>query len=472
MTEKKEYIYFMGVCGTGMGSLAGLVKSLGYEVAGSDEHVYPPMSTQLERWGIEIKKGFKAENLVPRPDRIVVGNVIRSSNREAEAMRAADIPHISMPEAIAEFGIGDKHSIVIAGTHGKTTTTALTSHLLRSAERDPSFLVGGVLVDYPTSFSVGSGDAFVIEGDEYDTAYFDKGPKFRHYRPTTALISSLEFDHADIFSDVEAVEAAFKQLIEATSDDGRLVVWKGASRALALARAHRGERQLCVYDTEPGQGVDVHLASYETRPEGLVFEPVVNGNSLGHMRTGMWGEFSARNALAALCCLLDRGLSNEQVAKGFSSFGGVKRRMEVLGEPRGVTVVDDFGHHPTAVAVTLAAARKRWPGRRVWAVFEPRSATSRRDHFETQYVDSLGRADCVVVGHHARLGEIPEGERFSPRRVAASIERAGGSAESIDGTEAIVERLVAGARAEDVVIIFSNGDFDGLHGALLARLSE
>jgi len=227
-----------------------------------------------------------------------------------------------------------------------------------------------------------------------------------------------------------------------------------------------------VYDTEPGEGVDVHLASYETTPEGLVFEPVVNGHSLGQMRTGMWGEFSARNALAALCCVLDRGLTNEELEQGFSSFGGVKRRMEVLGEPKGVTVVDDFGHHPTAVAVTLAAARKRWPGRRVWAIFEPRSATSRRNHFETQYVDSLGRADCVVVGHHARLGEIPEAERFSPHRVAEGIERAGGTAESIDGTEAIVERLASSARAEDVVIIFSNGDFDGLHGTLLERLGK
>jgi UDP-N-acetylmuramate: L-alanyl-gamma-D-glutamyl-meso-diaminopimelate ligase len=465
-------IYLLGICGTGVGSLAGLLKQLGHRVRGSDEHVYPPMSDKLREWDIEVLEGYDAAHLDPEPDLVVVGNVIRNHNPEARRARERHLPTLSMPEALARFGIGDKHGVVIAGTHGKTSITALAAHVLMKAGRDPSFLVGGALVGYPESFRAGGGEQFVVEGDEYDTAYFDKGPKFVHYRPRTAVITSLEMDHADIFDSIEAVEHAFRAFIGQVPSDGHLVLWRGAERARRLVAEHARTSRITVYSETPHPDADLILDGYESGPEGIRFLPVDRGEPLGEMRAPLWGEFSAANVLAVIGALRPLGLSNAELRDGLASFAGVRRRLEVRGQPRDITVVDDFGHHPTAVEKTLAAARSRWPGRRLWALFEPRSATTRRKLFQERFTDAFAAADRVILGSHERLAEIPERERFDPGAVAAALVDRGVAAEAEPDVDRIARRVCDEARAGDVVILFSNGAFGGLHRKLLAALSE
>ena len=465
-------IYLLGICGTGVGALAGFLQRLGHNVRGSDEHVYPPMSDALRQWGIEVLHGYDPAHLEPTPDLVVVGNVIRRHNPEAEYVRQNGIPHISMPEAVARFGIGDKHSVVVAGTHGKTTTTALIAHALMDAGRDPSFLVGGVLRDYPESFRAGGGDEFVVEGDEYDTAYFDKGPKFLHYKPRTAVLTSLEFDHADIYDSVEQIEAAFGRLIETVAPDGHLVVAHQAERALRLARQRAGERTLTVYASRPVADADLVATRWQSAADGVRVDVAYRGVDLGRFHVPMWGDYSVQNTLAAIGVLLGIGLEPERIRHALGRFAGVRRRMDVLGEPAGVTVVDDFGHHPTAVRETLAAARTRWRNRRVWAIFEPRSATTRRNIFQDAFESAFAAADRVVLGSHARLNEIPEAERFSPAAVATALRQHGVLADYVPRVDAIVDLVDAEAKAGDVILVFSNGAFGGLHQKLLRRLEQ
>ena len=493
--------YVVGIAGTGTGALAGLLKAAGHDVTGSDTHVYPPMSDKLAEWGVPVLEGFDAAHLEPAPDLVVVGNVVRRDNPEAVATRERNLPTMSMPQALAHFGIGSRHSVVVAGTHGKTTTTALLAHVLVDAGREPGFLVGGALVGYRESFRLGSGDTFVVEGDEYDTAYFDKGPKFLHYRGKTVLLTSLEFDHADIFADVQAVENAFARLIEQLDTDGHLVVWSGAHRALKLAQNARCQT-LTVYgqtndaielsrphvrvvaeDVQLGpRGAsftvhqrDVAPLDYDAKANHAGAAPMHNDaqNAVPtRFEVGLWGSFSVDNALAVVVAARARGLSDAAIAAGLRSFCGVRRRMEVRAEVRGITLVDDFAHHPTAVLATVAAARSRWPGRRLWAIFEPRSATSRRNTFEAEYVQALGSADCAVVAHHARLDEVPVAQRFDPARVANAITSAGGQAWDAPDADAIAARVAQEVRAGDVLMVCSNGSFDDLLNKLEAALQR
>jgi UDP-N-acetylmuramate: L-alanyl-gamma-D-glutamyl-meso-diaminopimelate ligase len=460
-------IYCIGICGTGMGALAGLLKSQGHRVRGSDAAVYPPMSDKLRDWGIEILEGYDSAHLEPPPDLVICGNVVRADNPEAQKARALQLPTLSMPQAVAQYGIGNKHSIVIAGTHGKTTTSALTAHLLRDAGIDPSYLVGGALIDVPESFHHGRGDYFVVEGDEYDTAYFDKGPKFLHYRARTAVITSLEFDHADIFSSVEAVEEAFAKLIDAVPATGHLIVWHGAERVRKLLDAHGSGCRVSLYATTPQADAQAYMRTYASTPAGLQFEPVIGDTSLGPMQVGLWGDMAAANVLAALLAAREAGLDAAALRRGCRSFAGVKRRLEVRGEVDGVCIVDDFAHHPTAVRLTLQAARTRWPTARLWALFEPRSATSRRNYFQAAYVEAFAGADCVVIGSHARLQEVPAAQRFSPEQLAADLQHRGVAATALAEPVDIAAHLKAQARLGDVVLVLSNGDFGGLHNLLL-----
>lgn len=464
-------IYLIGICGTGMGTLAGMLQRVGHRVRGSDEHVYPPMSDQLRAWGIEVTEGFDAQHLQPPPDLVVVGNVIRKSNPEAQQAEAAGLRVMSMPEAIAAFGIGNRHSIVVAGTHGKTTVTSLCAHVLLHAGHDPSFLVGGVLQNYDESFRVGHGPCFVVEGDEYDSAYFDKGPKFLHYRPRTAIITSLEYDHADIFPDVAAIERAFAALLERVPDSGHVVVWQGAERATQLLDAIGRPLQMTRYDVRPSKGVRLWVDGWAATPAGLVLEPILDGTSLGSMVVPLWGRHNALNVLACIAAVTPLGVDAAAIAPALASFAGVKRRLEVIGDVHDVTVVDDFAHHPTAIAETLAAARSRWPDRRLWAVFEPRSATNRRNVHQHALVDAFAAADRIVIASHARLHEIPVAERFDPERLAGDLTARGQPAIAIAEPSAIAAHLAAEARAGDVMLLFSNGDFGGLHRDLLERLT-
>jgi UDP-N-acetylmuramate: L-alanyl-gamma-D-glutamyl-meso-diaminopimelate ligase len=472
MVMVSRSIYIIGICGTGVGALAGMLKQLGHQVSGSDEHVYPPMSTKLQEWGIPIFEGYNIQHLQPKPDLVVVGNVIRATNVEAVYARKMGLPTLSMPEAIAEYGIGDKHSIVVTGTHGKTTTTAMLAHVLMQAGTDPSFLVGGALIGYAESFRVSNGPYFAIEGDEYDTAYFDKGPKFWHYKPKTAIITSLEYDHADIYPSIEAIENSFKGLIQRVPSDGHFVVWHGAERARRLIREYATTTKVITYASSKQHDANLYLREWISDPEGLTFYPVYFGRELGKMQVPLWGDFSAQNVLAVIGALLSVGIDVEKIREGLASFQGVRRRLEVRGEVKGITVVDDFAHHPTAVLQTLAAARTRWPKRRLWTLFEPRSATSRRNIFQSEYVEAFLAADKIVIAGHARLNEVPEAERFSPHKLAHDLVGRGCDAESIDDVDAIVERVGLTATAGDVVLVFSNGDFGGLHGKLIARLER
>ncbi|HSI05452.1 MAG: UDP-N-acetylmuramate--L-alanine ligase [Myxococcota bacterium] len=465
-------IYLIGICGTGVGALAGLLKAQGHRVRGSDVHAYPPMSDKLREWGIPVLEGFDAAHLTPKPDLVIIGNVVRASNPEAVAVRDQGIPHMSMPQAIAEFGIGDKHSIVIAGTHGKTTTSALAAHVLMHAGRDPGYLVGGALVGYSESFRAGRGGGFVIEGDEYDTAYFDKGPKFMHYRARSAVITSLEFDHADIFADIGAVEKAFAGLIRTVPADGHIIVWHGADRARRLIREGAKAKRITTYATRKTEGANLWLESFTSGPQGLTFKPVYDGKALGEMTVPLWGEFSAANVLAVIGALRDASLTPDELRAGFASFAGVRRRLELRAEPGGVAIVDDFAHHPTAVDVTLEAARTRWPRRRIWALFEPRSATSRRNVFQQEFVTAFAKADRVIIASHERLSEIAAGERFDPQQLAYDIMGKGVPARFIESVDTIADTVAAEAKAGDVVMVFSNGAFGGLHEKLIERLSK
>jgi UDP-N-acetylmuramate: L-alanyl-gamma-D-glutamyl-meso-diaminopimelate ligase len=455
-----------------MGALAGLLQSSGYRVRGSDEGMYPPMSDKLREWGVETIAGFAAENLKPHPDLIVVGNVIRENNPEAVYMRENGIPHLSMAQAVAEFAIRDRKSLVVAGTHGKTTTTALTMHLLRSAKRDPSFFVGGALKGYAESFHDGTGTHFVIEGDEYDTAYFDKGPKFLHYKPQTTLISSLEFDHADIFTSIEDIENAFAALIETTHPAGTLVLWAGAERALRLADALAAERQVFIFDTQRAERTNIYFERYGFGEKGMSFVVNVCGKTYPQMRVPLWGEHNARNVLAAIALTLDADLSAEELTQGFASFAGIRRRLDRIGSPGGIHVVDDFAHHPTAVKLTIGAARQRWPNQKIWCVFEPRSATTRRNVFQDAFSDALMLADKITVASHERLAEIPAAERFDPLAVVKSLNRQGRQAFFDPDPQTIIARIKAEAKEGDVILICSNGSFGGLHQDLLKALDK
>lgn len=465
-------IYIIGIGGTGTGALAGLLKEAGHHVWGSDTVLYPPMSDRLASFGIEVFEGYDARHLQPHPDKVVIGNVIRKDNPEAAYARAQGIVPMSMPEAVAQYGIGDRHSIVMAGTHGKTTTTALVAHLLTVAKLSPGFLIGGAPVGGGPQACLGQGRYFVVEGDEYDTAYFDKRPKFLHYRAKTAVITSLEFDHADIFEDVPAIQKAFAGLMAQVPTDGTLVVWRGATLATALLPEHRPQGEILLYDVNRAEdnSCALYMAHHHTDATGLHFEAILHGTSLGPMQVPLWGAHSALNVLAALGAVAGIGIDSAVLRDGFASFKGVRRRMEVVLEHNGITVVDDFGHHPTAVSVTLAAAKERFVGRRLWAVFEPRSATSRRRMMEADYITALAGAGAVIISHHTRLAEIPEAQRFNPERVAAGIKALGVAAWPCVDADAIVTKLMQDVRPGDVVMVLSNGDFDGLIGKLKQAL--
>jgi UDP-N-acetylmuramate: L-alanyl-gamma-D-glutamyl-meso-diaminopimelate ligase len=468
-------VYFIAIAGTGMGSLAGLLKARGLEVLGSDSRLYPPMSTALEQWGIPAHVGFRAEHVIEaRPDLVVIGNAVRADNPEALAAIEEGLPYLSFPDALYRLAIEGKHSVVIAGTHGKTTTTALVAKLLDAAGRDPSLLVGGYSLDFAGSFRNGRGSHFVVEGDEYDTAFFDKTPKFLHYGARTAVLTSVEFDHADIYRDLEHVKQAFRALVEGLPADGTLVA----------AVNHPGVRDVvagapcrCVgYGLGPEGDPEWRAANVRAEAGATRFEVRRAGAALAEARLPLFGRFNVENALGAVAAAAALGVPAERAVAALAGFRGVKRRQEVRGEARGVLVVDDFAHHPTAVAGSIASLRERFPGRRLVAVFEPRTNTSRRAVFQQAYAEAFDGADRVVVSVvpdgpiYSATGEVAE--RFSSPRLAEDISERGTPAVAIDGVDAIVAYLARECRPGDVVLVMSNGDFGNVWGRLLDALSR
>ena len=464
-------VYLIGIGGTAMASLAGMLQQRGYEVAGSDEHVYPPMSTYLERLRIPVLEGYTKQHLETfRPDLVVIGNAAASTNIEAAATVEMDLPYTSMPEAIHHLFIRGKHSVVVTGTHGKTTTTSLMAWLLESAGRDPSMVVGGIPLNFNHNFKLGDGPEFVIEGDEYNTAFFDKGPKFLHYHANTLLVNNIEFDHADIYSDLEAILSAFRKAVQQVAADDVIVANGDDANVMSLRGEARGRWITFGWDGR----CDAFATDAVENPDGTEFTAWWEGKEWARFRTTLSGRHNVLNALADAVIARLRGVSAEEIQKGLETFRGIKRRMEVRGVERGVTVIDDFAHHPTAIATTLAGARKRYPGQRIWALFEPRSISSSRKEFESGYIDAFHGADRVIVGplFHRERYETRYGldKMMSVETISARLNTDGIPAEQIDDFDVIADRVAREAGEGDVVLVMSSGAFGGVHEKILERL--
>jgi UDP-N-acetylmuramate: L-alanyl-gamma-D-glutamyl-meso-diaminopimelate ligase len=463
-------VHLSGIGGTAMASLAGLLREANHQVTGSDQDVYPPMSTQLEELGIAVRSPYDAANVPPDADLVVIGNALSRGNPEVEAVLDRKQPISSLPALLASEFLRGRTSVVVAGTHGKTTTTSLLAHVLHRAGRDPSFLVGGVPVDFGRSYRLGRGPHFVVEGDEYDCAFFDKRPKFVHYFPDVAVIGNLEFDHADIYPDLAAVQTAFLRFLSVIPRRGLLVagVESPALREL-LGRAP------CRLETfAVGADADWRAEAVEAGTEGSRFRVQRCGRDQGSFALGLPGEHNVRNALAALAVADALGVPTDEARDALASFRGVKRRLEVRGRAAGVTVFDDFAHHPTAVRETLRALRAApgdAPGR-LLAVFEPRSYTCRTRVFQEELAGALGLADAVVVAAAYRPAKVPEGQRLSEEELVASTRRRGTDARFLASVEEIVAHLAEVARAGDQVVILSNGGFGGIHDRLLEALDR
>ena len=466
-------VYLIGIGGTAMASLAGMLQQRGYLLAGSDENVYPPMSTYLESMGIPVLEGYTKDHLVTfRPDLVVIGNVAAKTNAEAAATLELDLPYTSMPEAIYELFIQGKHSIVITGTHGKTTTTSLMAWILEAAGRDPSMVVGGIPLNFNHNFKLGSGPDFVIEGDEYNTSFFDKGPKFLHYGANTLLVNNIEFDHADIYPDLNAIIDAFRKGVEQVKPGDGIVANGDDENVARLRNDARGRWITFGFD----HSRDAYATDVEFAPDTTSFTAWWEGREWFRFRTTLSGRHNVLNALADAVIARLRGLSGEQIQQGLATFEGIKRRMEVRGIERGVTVIDDFAHHPTAIATTLNGARKRYPGRRIWALFEPRSISSSRKEFEAGYKEAFHEADRVIIGpiFHLQRYESRYGldKMMKVDAIVDRLRRDGIPAEQIDDFDRIADVIAKDAKPDDVVVVMSSGAFGGVHEKILSRLQS
>jgi UDP-N-acetylmuramate: L-alanyl-gamma-D-glutamyl-meso-diaminopimelate ligase len=460
-----KHVHLIAVCGTGMGSLAGMLKASGYHVTGSDQNVYPPMSTWLAGQGIVPYSGFAAEHL-DGADLVIVGNAVSKTNPEVVAMLERGLQYRSFPQALAEFFIRDRHSMVVAGTHGKTTTTALLAWVLTSAGRDPGAMIGGWAKNFDGNFRVGGGNIVAVEGDEYDTAFFDKGPKFLHYRPRTAILTSIEFDHADIYRDLTHVVSAFERFVDLIPRDGLLVAVAGDETVARVARRAAARVETYGFDA----GSDWMIEGLGARNGGVSFDVRRAGTRFGRFQLPLIGRHNALNALAVIAAAHGAGLDAREIAEGFATFRGIKRRQDVVGVANDVIVMDDFAHHPTAIRETLAAVKLGYPERQLWAIFEPRSATSRRAVFQAQFAEAFDLADRVVIAEPFASEKLEADQRLDARRLVDDLGRRGVQAAYLQTADAIVRAVAPQLAPGDVVCVMSSGGFDGIHAKLLAAL--
>ena len=466
-------VYLMGICGTGMAALAGLLLELGYHVRGSDSAAYPPMSYVLERLKIPVSIGYSADNLKDGEGRppalVIIGNVIRADNPEAVYVLQSGIPYISFPQAMSAFFLQDRKSLVVAGTHGKTTTsTMLVSALDAGCGLEPGFMIGGMLQGYNAGFRQGKPPWFILEGDEYDTAFFDKGPKFLHYRPFGAILTSIEFDHADIFADLGAVKNAFSRFVEIIPAEGVLIAC--SQWPVVREVCERSAARVVWYGDDPSD--DWQLRDVNVSGSGTRFSAFRAGGHVADVNIRFPGMHNALNALAVLALCTEIGMEPADVAKGLSLCQGVKRRQEVRGEKGGITVIDDFAHHPSAVKVTIQALKAQYRGRRLVVVFEPRTNTSRRSIFQERYARAFDSADKIIVRAVPDPEKAPEGDRFSSEKLVNDLKAQGKDAVFLPDAQAILKELLQTSRPGDVIAILSNGDFEGLHNRLLEALPE
>lgn len=478
--KKGQKVHLMGICGTAMASLAGLLKDKGLIVSGSDQNPYPPMSTQLETLGIEIMKGYRPENLSHKPDLVIVGNVISKSNPEAQELLRLNLPFTSLPKAIGQWVIEDRQSLVVAGTHGKTTTTSLLSWAAEGAGFHPGFLIGGIPKNFSQSFrNPQTSQYFIIEGDEYDTAFFDKVPKFIHYKPKHVILTSVEFDHADIYADLDAVKASFKRLLELIPEDGTLV-YAGADKNIAELISNSPVKRKLSYGlfnkdlSDIKNNFDYQAHIIEQNLEGIKFEVINNKEStkesLGVFFIPMTGNYNVMNATAVIGLAHQLSWPMDRVNNSLMTFQGVRRRQEVIGEPRGITIIEDFAHHPTAVKETIVAIQAKYKGRKVFSVFEPRSATSRRRIFQKEYVEAFKGSHEVLIAEAFDQTKLDASDRFSSAELVDDLVKSQIKAKSLRSADEIVEHLKLNANPHDVILIMSNGAFDGIYQKLLHQL--
>jgi UDP-N-acetylmuramate: L-alanyl-gamma-D-glutamyl-meso-diaminopimelate ligase len=452
-----------------MGSLAQMLKAAGHTVTGSDANIYPPMSTQLEKAGIVCKQGFNPQNIDPKIDLVVIGNAVSSTNPEVQEVLKRNIAYLSFPQALARFFLKDRSPIVVVGTHGKTTTSALLAWVLESAGKDPGFMIGGWTKNFQSGAKVGTGPYFVVEGDEYDTAFFDKGPKFLHYQPRWAILTSIEFDHGDIYKDLDHIKLAFRSFVKLVPSTGLLV----ASREFPLVDEviHDLACPVVRYGLE-GRAREWQARNLSPKSGGMRFEVVYKGKSIAWVDSPLLGCHNVQNALAVIAMAQHLGLAMEEILQGIATFQGVKRRQEVVGMVNDIMIMDDFAHHPTAINETLSAIRLGFPERRLWAVFEPRSSTSRRKVFQKDFVQAFKEADQVIIADLYAPEKIQPQERLDPQRLVKDIQRVGQKAEFIPTPDEIVKALTAQLVPGDLVCIMSSGGFGGIHSKLLAALQN
>jgi UDP-N-acetylmuramate: L-alanyl-gamma-D-glutamyl-meso-diaminopimelate ligase len=462
----RKHVHLIGICGTAMASLAGMLAERDFRVTGSDSAAYPPMSDFLRSLGIPIAQPFAADNLSPAPDLVVVGNAISRGNVELEYVLDKRIPFCSLPQLLHDEFLRGKEVLVVAGTHGKTTTTSMLAWIFDCAGTHPSFLLGGIAENFGRSFQLNEGKYFILEGDEYDTAFFDKGPKFLHYFPDAVILTSVEFDHADIYKDLDAVETSFKRLVNLVPRRGRVVAFDhGQSVERAIAKAFSSVERYGTSDRANWRVVNLKL-----EPERTTWSVLRDGKPWAEFQFQLAGEYNVWNATAAAALAANYGIQPKVIAEALKSFKSVKRRLEIKAEINGITIIDDFAHHPTAISVTLNALRARYRGRRLWAILEPRSNTLRRNVFQNDLAKSLAIADEVVLANVFKSDAIPESERLDIAAVATDVGRLGRHARVIADVESIVRMAAPEMRSGDVVAILSNGGFGGIYEKLPERL--
>ncbi len=458
-----HHIHFIGICGTAMGSVAAMLKDQGYEVTGSDQSVYPPMSTFLENKGIKIMEGFSPEHLDPAPDLVVTGNAISRGNEELEAVMDQRLFYLSLPETLKFFFLKDSHNLVVSGTHGKTTTTSMLAWIFDACGKNPSYMIGGIPGNFTEGCRHTGGDYWILEGDEYDTAFFDKRSKFLHYLPELLIINNLEFDHADIFNSLEDIKLSFSRLVKIVPRSGMILVNADDPVAVEVTR----EAHSAILEIGFSENAGIRITDLETDPTGTSFTMIDH-----RFHLPMFGRHNVHNAAMVITAAHNYHIPLQEIEKALRSFKGIKRRMEVRAEINGITVIDDFAHHPTAIRETIDALKSRYPGRCLWILFEPRSNTTRRNTFQDSLPESLKGADHVVLTQIARADQLKAEERLDTEKVIATLNKLGTKAELIPDPSAVAATIGKELQAGDVVAFFSNGSFGGAIEALIEQLEE
>jgi UDP-N-acetylmuramate: L-alanyl-gamma-D-glutamyl-meso-diaminopimelate ligase len=458
-----QKFHFLGICGTAMGSVAAALQERGFKVTGSDENIYPPMSTFLQKHGVALNEGYRPENIPADADVVVIGNAITRGNPEVEAVLNRKLFYLSLPEVLKDYLLRGRHNLVVTGTHGKTTTTAILTWILEKAGRRPGYLIGGIPKDFGQGARLNDSKYFVIEGDEYDSAFFDKRSKFIHYLPELVIVNNIEFDHADIFNSLDEIKLSFRRLLNIVPQNGMVLLNGDDHNCVEVARDCLAQMVEVGFSRNCAQRIRDFVCS----AEGSRFK--LGDDSF---EISLVGEFNVRNAAMAATAARFYDVPKAKIESALKTFSGIARRQEIRGEAHGVKVIDDFGHHPTAIAQTLQALRHRFPGQRVWAIFEPRSNTTRRAIFQHELPEALKLADGVFISQVARLNQIPEKERLHPEAIVADLSKVGRPAFYEKNADVIVDRIVPMLQPRDVVAVFSNGGFDNIHEKLLARLRD